>query len=285
MYNDYFRVVNTEPRRWGASLALVVVLFVFSAAGTAERLSLCDFNPAPELPYESTSFEQDALYDEAKELGRKEEALAACRALRQDSSAPWELQRWATLREVEILTRKRQQRAALDLAKAWLHQNPDDPGALEIRVELARIVSYEKHSGFMPTFQEIDEIFTDIFNNHDQDQEFWPVVQARVQYAQKLQNFYYFDSDRDWTVYARSVEQLYIARQCLEKRAEDETLSAQERKRAESYLEYPVLPMLSSAQGLGVKGKQRDLSPEAKEFLRLLEQGGTNAPGGAPEKE
>lgn len=249
MYNDYFRVVNTGPRRWGASLALVVVLFIFSAAGSAEQLLLCNFNPAPDLPYEITSLEQDALYEEAKQRD-KDQALAACRALRQDSSAPWELQRWATLREVELLTGMSQLRAALDLAKAWLDQNPDDPGALEIRVELARIVSQRRRGGFILPFQEIDEIFADIFNNHDQDQDFWPVVKARMEYAEKLQRFY-FDSDRDWIVYARSIEQMYIARQCLEKRAKDETLSAQERKRAESYLQDPVLPPVVSFPGIG----------------------------------
>ena len=87
MYNDYFSAFHLGPCRWGVSLVLLVVLLAFSAAGTAEQLLLCNFNPAPELPYESTSFEQDALYAEAKQLDKKDQALAACRALRQDSSA------------------------------------------------------------------------------------------------------------------------------------------------------------------------------------------------------
>lgn len=281
MYNDYFSAFHLGPCRWGVSLVLLVVLLAFSAAGTAEQLLLCNFNPAPELPYESTSFEQDALYAEAKQLDKKDQALAACRALRQDSSAPWELQRWATLREIEILTVMDQEHAALDLGKAWLRQNPDDPGALEIRVELGKIVAQRRHSGFMPTLQEVDEIFTDIFNNHDPDS--WHVVTARIQYAQKLQKFYF--SDRDWTVYARCIEQLYIARQCLEKRAKDETLSAQERRRAESYLQDHVLPWLSRALGFGIKGRPRELSPEEKELIRHLEEEGTHIRRSVPEEE
>lgn len=282
MYNDYFSVFHLGPRRWGVSLALVVVLFVFSAAGTAEQLSLGNFNPAPELPYESTSFEQDALYATAQQLvgdGKEDQALAACKALRLDSSAPWELQRWAALREIQLLTYVRQERAALDLGKAWLRQNPDDPGALEIRVILGQIVAQRMHSGFMATPQEVDEVFADIFNNHDPDS--WHVAMARIQYAQKLTQF----TSVDRTASVRSAEQLDTASQCLEKRAKDETLSAGERMNAESILQERVLPLLSQARGSGGEGRDRDPGPEVKELLSLLEQGGANAPGGAPGKE
>ena len=281
MHNEYFRVFNMWPRRWDASLSLVVVLFAFSAAVTAEQLSLGTFNPAPSLPYESTSIEQDNLYDTARKLlgdGKEDLPLAACKALRSDSSAPWELRRWATLREIQLLTYTRQERAALDLGEAWLRQNPTNPGSLEIRVIMGQLVAQRLHSGFMPTLQEVDRVFTAIFSNHDPAS--WYVVMARIEYAQKLKQF----SSVDSTAAERSVEQLHIARQCLEKLAIDEALSAKTRMEADTILQDRVLPMLLRGDRSGVDGQDREPSPDTTQLLQIIEQSATISQDGTEEK-
>lgn len=226
----------------GQVLPLLMLAVCMPLAAFGQRAALGDFNPMPKLPYEATTFEQDDLIEWAgKTLGDnvEEAPISACQALRFDQAAPWELRRWATLRELELLTYTRHEREALKLGEEWLCDNPEDPYALNIRTVMGQIVAQRGHSGFRPTVKEVDDVFLPIFANYDAKE--WNVIDSRLEYAQKLRQLgalWGAVSSEKWT------EQVLAAKQALEELAADPERTKQDRARAQDRLDSRVLPML-----------------------------------------
>jgi hypothetical protein len=172
---------------------------------------LGSFNPFPVLPFEATTFEQDALVVMAKQLvgdGVEQEPIDACQKLIDDPTSPFELKRWATLRQVQLFTYCKQESVALEIAARWLTQyGRVDPNPLAIRSVCAKIVGQRGHELFRPGFEDKRLVYEDLFRHHSGNE--WDVIEAHMDFAMHLE--YRYAETRDTQVLEERVGHLMLA--------------------------------------------------------------------------
>ena len=176
--------INSDKFRSANIFFLTLLFFGSVLSPTADALSITNFNPVPKLPYEATSIAQDEWLATARSLASDHRELAqiqACDALIGDPTTPPELVRWASLRKVTLYSYASREREAYMVGRQWLLDNPDDPGALQIRYVLAEIVRDRRHANFEPTFEEVMEASNDLFEHHEEHE--WEVMDAHVRLA------------------------------------------------------------------------------------------------------
>jgi hypothetical protein len=168
--------------------APVLLAAMISVCGPARAAAYYELNPFPDVPYEQTTLQQDEWVKTARGLvgDSKEEArIEACEKLRQDPTVPEPLQRWATLREMDLSSGISQKATILELGCGWLAAHPDDPHALQLRMHLVDVLVHQVNllTGF-PTVEEIISGLKQIFSNLDAHD--WTVIEAHVQFVRGL---------------------------------------------------------------------------------------------------
>jgi len=126
----------------------------------------------PEVPFEATTLEQDALLEASAMLGdnREESSVAACDALIADETLPFELRCWAVRQKIRLCAYACREWEALEAGRKWLQEHGDedyDPGA--IRVTLGGIIAYRGHANFVPLGADAKEIFDELISNQPTD--------------------------------------------------------------------------------------------------------------------
>ncbi|MCL4217691.1 MAG: hypothetical protein KJ052_11905 [Candidatus Hydrogenedentes bacterium] len=228
-------------------LAVFFLLPSVSAFAVNEIHGFSNFNPEPELPFEATTFDQDALFQKARVLkgdSVEEECLDACQALATDATAPPELRRYATLRVIEVLTYTGSVCAAVDIGQAWLAEHGSDDMAQAVRGILVHIVSGRRGKDCQPGAEIAVATFDDYFSHATEPS--WDLVEAYVLYVMRLESMRK-ELTRD-EVRRLQIEQLDFAQAIAEMLRDDNTLSPTEQSKevADNYIDMTIKPMRES---------------------------------------
>jgi len=147
-------------------------------------LGFYDFTKRPTIPFEATTFEQDALVEEAEKMrgdNKEVEPVIACDGLIADKTAPFELRSWAVRQKIKLCTYARREWEALEAGKAWLKsEGDDDSHALDIRIVMGQIIAHRGHDNFIPMYEDAKAVFDDLFKHCPPDNEFF--VRAHLNY-------------------------------------------------------------------------------------------------------
>jgi hypothetical protein len=207
--------VNKTMLWYVRTVIIVIALCVYFRANAS---SLGNFNPFPELPYEVTSVQQDEWVKIAQQLvadGVEAAPIDACQKLIDAPTTPFELKRWATLRQVQLLCYTQQESVAVQIAAQWLTQHGDrDPNPLAIRSVVAKIVGIRGHALFRPGFEEIKLAYDDLFRHHQGNE--WDLIEAHIDFARHL-NYRYADT-HDTKVLEDRVSHLMLAESKIRQR-------------------------------------------------------------------
>lgn len=188
------------------ALGLFFLLLPLSGGAWAE------FNRLPSTPSDRTTGEQDDLVKIARTTQGdfKEEAqMQACISLMNDSSAPYELRRWANLRLITLNTYVGSVRAALEIGREWLRTHSDDDLAQHVRLELARILAQVRNESFRPAFEEVESAFTEFFANAREPSI--ELIRARILYLRELREAASYTGTSYAELRDRALQQLDLA--------------------------------------------------------------------------
>lgn len=155
---------------------MIAHLLFFTFIYFGQIFSFGDFARMPEVPFEATTFEQDALIEKAKEKG----SVEACDALIEDQTLPIELRCWAVRQKIELCIFSNRSLVAIEAGQNWLKHNADkdhDPRA--IRFKICDIIARNTH-GFVQ-YDQVKEIFNDFFENHPSNDVI--MTQAHINYS------------------------------------------------------------------------------------------------------
>ena len=168
---------------------MIVFTMVFLANLGPQSIGFNDFTEPPKVPFEATTFEQDALIKEAAAMrvdNQEKEPTAACDQLIADETLPFELRSWAVRQKMKLCTYARREREAIKTGRDWVDKHGDeDDFALEIRAVMGQIISQRGHPGFVPSYDEAKAVFDDIFEHHPADTML--VIQSHFNYAMLLE--------------------------------------------------------------------------------------------------
>ena len=169
--------------------ALVILGTVMLANLGPGIMGFREFTDRPKVPFEATTFEQDALVRDAEGMrgdNREKEPVAACDALIADETLPFELRSWAVRQKMKLCTYASRTWEAIEAGRAWLDAHGDeDPYAKEIRVMLGHIMAQRGHPGFVPLHDDAKAVFEDIFEHHPPDTMM--IIDSHVNYAMLLE--------------------------------------------------------------------------------------------------
>lgn len=156
----------------------------------------------------------------AKILGdnREESSVESCDTLMADESLPVELRCWAVRQKIKLCTYAKREWEALDTGKVWLQSHEDiDDDPLGIRAMMGQIISQRGHENFVPLYEDVQEVFEDLFANHPTDNML--VIQAHVNYARILRKL----SVTNGSLRIEAAKHCYLANNALTRLQNTET--------------------------------------------------------------
>ncbi|HNR31917.1 MAG TPA: hypothetical protein PKI11_13590 [Candidatus Hydrogenedentes bacterium] len=224
------RLIGKKAVTAAVSFAVLLLTTLSTSAQGPEK-----FNPKPKLPYDATTLEQDAWVAAAEELagdGVEEAVLTASRKLLADATAPLELRRWAACRLIEVYGMTGRGWEAISVGGDWLAEHPEDSKALDIRLEMAKIVSHRRNPEFQPSFADLESVYESVFSNHDALD--WRVIKARLDFCLALLGYQGRHDARE--LQARAREHLTLAEAAVHERLARPDNSPADEAQAESLL-------------------------------------------------
>ncbi|NLV42286.1 MAG: hypothetical protein GXY15_13825 [Candidatus Hydrogenedentes bacterium] len=217
-------------------------------AGEAWAITIGDFNPPPELPYEATSFHHDELFKTANgPLGgdRAEgNLMRACTELAEDPEAPAALRRWAALRKVDILCCTSREDEAVRQAREWLDKHPEDPDPISIRAIIAQILAERRSDNFKPTRPEVQDAFRELFEKHAADALDWRVIEAHMGLGRFLEKEANMNPSESMPLFLQSVLEFQEALRAVQSRMALPGCTEEEKKGCEEYIKHNINPYL-----------------------------------------
>jgi hypothetical protein len=233
-----------------------------TCAASAHAVNVISVNPFPKLPYEATTVSQDETVKAAKAMRGDEvesEALAACRALADDETAPAALRKWAVWREFELLCYTGQEWDAVAAGQQWIQEHPGDASLPELRLLIAKTLANRRHDGFQPTLEDVRAGFEDLFAHHPSDE--WAVIQGRLAFSKEL----LVSKHLDEAIYQADLARGYA----LERRITAESAGEDEQAhRAAVLVDEHIDPLLETLN-LRAKAKEHPASLTPEELKRL----------------
>lgn len=200
----------------------------------SQTMGLREFSERPYVPFEATTFEQDALIEAAAMRGdnREETSTAACDALIADETLPFELRCWAVRQKMSLCAYARREWEALETGQEWLLDHGEaDYDPLAIRYQMGQMVAYRGHDGFIPRYEDAKVIFEDLFAHHPADNLL--IVQAHLDYSNFLGKWVMTNPD----LHQEAVTQVGNAADALERILENNTdMTPQQRQQYEKWL-------------------------------------------------
>ena len=188
-----------------------------------QNIGFSEFTERPEVPFEATTFEQDALVEEAEHMrgdSKEIEPVIACDALIADKTVPLKLRSWAVRQKIKLCTYAGREWEALDAGKAWLQgDGAKDPYALDIRVVMGQILAQRGHGGFVPMYEDAKEVFEDLFEHHRPDNDL--VVRGYLNYCEFMYKRKEVYPDRYYEIVERA---LGVLKNALDKNLVDSDL-------------------------------------------------------------
>jgi hypothetical protein len=192
----------------------VVLLLLSGSVHAVPAVSMQEFTrEVPKVPYEATSFEQDELIEQAKQMlwDNKEVApVIACDALISDETLPYELRCWAVRQKMDLCTCACRHKEALDTGRSWLREQGDkDPHAPYIRRVLAHILAGRCSEEELLEYDGIQEIFDEIFAHHKMDN--LHAIEMRFDYGRVLEKL----ALKDEKLKSEAAKNFYLAHDAL----------------------------------------------------------------------
>ncbi|HOC71790.1 MAG TPA: hypothetical protein PKL54_03200 [Candidatus Hydrogenedentes bacterium] len=217
-------------------------------AGGAWAITIGDFNPTPELPYEATSFHHDDLFKIANgplQGDRVEsEVMRVCTELAEDPEAPAALRRWAALRKVEVLCYISREDESVRQAREWLEKHPEDPDPISIRAIIARTLAERRSDNFKPTRREVQDAFRELFEKHAADALDWRMIEARVWFGTFLDREANINPSESTPLSLQSVLEFQEALRAVQSRMALPGCAEEEKKGCEEYIKHNINPFL-----------------------------------------
>lgn len=215
-------------------------------AGGAWAITIGDFNPTPELPYEATSFHHDELFKTANGPlgGDKSNLMSACTELAEDPEAPAALRRWAALRKVDILCCTSREDEAVRQAKDWLDKHPEDPDPISIRAIVAQILAERRSDNFKPTRREVQDAFRELFEKHAADALDWRIIEAHMGLGRFLEKEANMNPSESTLLFLQSVLEFQEALRAVQSRMALPGCTEEEKKGCEEYIKHNINPYL-----------------------------------------
>lgn len=215
-------------------------------AGGARAITIGDFNPTPELPYEATSFHHDALFKTANGPlgGDKSNLMSACTELAEDPEAPAALRRWAALRKVDILCCISREDEAVRQAREWLDKHPEDPDPISIRAIIAQILAERRSDNFKPTRREVQDAFRELFEKHAADALDWRIIEAHMGLGRFLEKEASMSPSESTPLSLQSVLEFQEALRAVQSRMALPGCTEEEKKGCEEYIKHNINPCL-----------------------------------------
>ena len=207
----------------------VVFMLLSSPIYAVPAVSMQEFSrEVPEVPYEATTFEQDDLIEQAKQMqwdNKEIEPVAACDALIPDETLPYELRCWAVRQKMTLCTYACRHKEALETGRSWLReQGNSDPNAPYIRRVLAHILAGRCSEKELLEYDGIQEIFDEIFANHTSDN--LHAIEMRFDYARVLKKL----GKRDKKMKTEAAKNFYLAYDALISTGTEELSSSHQEK-------------------------------------------------------
>lgn len=214
--------------------------------GGAWAITIGDFNPTPELPYEATSFHHDELFKTANGPlgGDKSNLMSACTELAEDPEAPAALRRWAALRKVDILCCTSREDEAVRQAKDWLDKHPEDPDPISIRAIVAQILAERRSDNFKPTRREVQDAFRELFEKHAADALDWRIIEAHMGLGRFLEKEANMNPSESTLLFLQSVLEFQEALRAVQSRMALPGCTEEEKKGCEEYIKHNINPYL-----------------------------------------
>ncbi len=192
----------------------VVFMLLSGSVYAVPAVSMQEFSrEVPKVPYEATSFEQDDLIEQAKQMlwDNKETApVIACDALIPDETLPYELRCWAVRQKMTLCTYACRHKEALETGRIWLRKEGDkDPNAPYIRRVLAHILAGRCSEQELLEYDGIQEIFDEIFAHHKMDN--LHAIEMRFDYGRVLEKL----ARKDEKLKSEAAKSFYLAYEAL----------------------------------------------------------------------
>ena len=102
-----------------STVCLLTITALTSILG--QSIGFSEFTERPKLPFDATTFEQDALVEEAEHMrgdNQEIEPVIACDALIADKTVPMKLRSWAVRQKIKLCTYAGREWEALEAGKA-----------------------------------------------------------------------------------------------------------------------------------------------------------------------
>lgn len=242
---------------------MVVFTMVFLANLGPGSIGFDEFTELPEVPFEATTFEQDALIKEASAMrvdNKEKEPTAACDQLIADETLPFELRGWAVRQKMKLCTYARREWEAIETGRDWVNKYGEkDTNALKIRAVMGQIMAQRGHPGFVPLYDDAKAVFEDIFEHYPDDTML--AIQSHVNYAMLLEKLGLMNG----ALNVLAVQQYGIAVNALEKflDTEEEPIADQLRDQYEKR----IADINSMAHRLMRRGTANAMTQE--EYLKM----------------
>lgn len=223
------------------SFAIGFICIIIGPVSYAD-ISLATFNPPPKLPYEKTSVHQDDCFERAQRLqgdSKEADALAACQELVADSTAPAELRRWASLRQIELNCYISHEDEAVKIAQEWIKANPNDPKVNEVIAITALIYRDRRSARFQPSLQEVVKAHEELIK--DLDPQDWQVIRAHYDLALRLMALSNNSTLEGQLLQGRIMYEINTTREALENKIENG--SPEDQEKAQKMIKEEIEPL------------------------------------------